>query len=124
MKIQTGQGTIPLISLLAIWSISMIINIPGLAVSPILSEMNHIFKGSTQLETDMLTSIPSLMIIPFVLLSGRLSEKRNKLVILFIGLIIFFISGVLCFFAKSMTYLIVVNCLLGVGAGKIGRAHV
>ena len=119
MKIQTGQGTIPLISLLAIWSISMIINIPGLAISPILSEMNHIFKGTTHLETDMLTSIPSLMIIPFVLLSGRLSEKRNKLVILFVGLVIFFISGVLCFFAKSMTYLIVVNCLLGVGAGMV-----
>ena len=34
MKIQTGRGTIPLITLLAIWSISALTSLPGLAVSP------------------------------------------------------------------------------------------
>ena len=36
MKIETGQGTIPLITLLGIWSISALNALPGLAVSPIL----------------------------------------------------------------------------------------
>ena len=30
----------------------------------------------------MLTSLPSLLIIPFVLLAGKLSVSRNKLLIL------------------------------------------
>lgn len=36
MRIQTGQGTIPLITLIGIWSISALNALPGLAVSPIL----------------------------------------------------------------------------------------
>ena len=36
MKIQTGRGTIPLITLIAIWSVSALTSLPGLAVSPIL----------------------------------------------------------------------------------------
>lgn len=35
MKINTGQGTIPLITLIGIWSISALTSLPGLAVSPI-----------------------------------------------------------------------------------------
>ena len=34
MRIQTGQGTIPLITLIGIWSISALNALPGLAVSP------------------------------------------------------------------------------------------
>ena len=40
MKIETGQGTIPLITLLGIWSISALNALPGLAVSPILGQMS------------------------------------------------------------------------------------
>ena len=39
MKIQTGRGTIPLITLIAIWSISALTSLPGLAVSPILGDL-------------------------------------------------------------------------------------
>ena len=38
MKVQTGQGTIPLITLIGIFSISALNALPGLAVSPILGE--------------------------------------------------------------------------------------
>ena len=67
----------------------------------------------------MLTSLPSLLIIPFVLLSGKLSEGRDKLKILIVGLSIFFLSGVACLFARSMAWLIVISCILGVGAGMV-----
>ena len=43
MKIQTGRGTIPLITLIAIWSISALTSLPGLAVSPILGDLTKIF---------------------------------------------------------------------------------
>lgn len=44
MKIQTGQGIIPLITLIGIFSISALNALPGLAVSPILGDLNKIFS--------------------------------------------------------------------------------
>lgn len=119
MRVQTGLGTIPLITLIAIWSISAIQALPGLAVSPILGDLDKIFPNVSQLEIQMLTSLPSLLIIPFILLSGKLSESKDKTTILVFGLIIFLISGILYFFADSMLELILISCLLGVGAGMI-----
>ena len=43
MRIQTGRGTIPLITLVGIWSISALNALPGLAVSPILGKLSVIF---------------------------------------------------------------------------------
>ena len=119
MKIATGKGTIPLVVLLAIWSISAISSLPGLAISPILGDLNKIFPKATDLEIQMLTSLPSFLIIPFVLLSGHLSVGKDKLRLLSIGLALFFLSGVACLFAKSMGMLIFISCILGIGAGMV-----
>lgn len=119
MKIKTGKGSIALVVLLAIWSVSAVSSLPGLAISPILGDLNHIFPQATDLEIQMLTSLPSLLIIPFVLLSGRLSVGKDKLKILVVGLAIFFLSGVACLFARSMALLIVISCVLGIGAGMV-----
>lgn len=119
MKIETGKGTIPFVVLLAVWSVSAIASLPGLAVSPILGDLNKVFPRVTDLEIQMLTSLPSLLIIPFVLLSGKLSEGRDKLTILTVGLVIFFLSGVACLFLRSIVALIVAGCILGIGAGMV-----
>lgn len=79
MKVQTGQGTIPLITLIGIFSISALNALPGLAVSPILGDLNKIFPSATDLEIQMLSSLPSLLIIPFILLSGKLTESEQPL---------------------------------------------
>ena len=119
MKIKTGKGTITLGVLLAIWSVSAIASLPGLAISPILGDLNKIFPKATDLEIQMLTSLPSLLIIPFVLLAGKLSVGKDKLKILAVGLSVFFLSGVACLFARSMMWLIVISCILGIGAGMV-----
>lgn len=119
MKIETGRGTIPLISLIAIWSISLVVNLPGLAITPILSNIKSVFPSASELEVQLLTILPNLFIIPFVLLSGKLSVSKNKVVILVFALLIYLLSGVLYFFAKSMTELIVISCLLGIGSGLV-----
>ena len=49
----------------------------------------------------MLTSLPSLLIIPFVLLAGKLSVGKDKLKILAVGLSIFFLSGVYSAMSKE-----------------------
>lgn len=119
MKVQTGQGTIPLITLIGIFSISALNALPGLAVSPILGDLNKIFPGSTDLEIQMLSSLPSLLIIPFILLSGKLTEKVNNLLLLQVGLTIFGASGVLYLLSNKMWQLVAISAMLGVGSGLI-----
>lgn len=119
MQIETGQGKITLRTLVSVWTISAIISLPGLAVSPILGSLTKIFPDATKLEIEMLSSIPSLLIIPFILLSGYLSVGYNKVRMLIIGLIIFLISGSLCIFATSIGELIILSTILGAGAGMI-----
>lgn len=119
MKINTGKGAIPLLALIAIWSVSAVSSLPGLAISPILGELSKIFPSATELEIQMLTSLPSLLIIPFVLVAGKLSEGQEPLSILLVGLAIFFLSGLVCIFTKSIGWLIFISCILGIGAGMV-----
>lgn len=119
MRIQTGHGTIPLITLIGIWSISALNALPGLAVSPILGKLSAIFPHSTELDIQMLSSLPSLLIIPFILLAGKLTERVNFIRLLQAGLAIFALSGVLYLLSGHMWQLIAVSALLGVGSGLI-----
>ena len=107
MRIQTGRGTIPLITLIGIWSISALNALPGLAVSPILGKLSVIFPHSTELDVQMLSSLPSLLIIPFII---RLLQ---------VGLAIFALSGILYLLASEMWQLIAISAMLGVGSGMI-----
>lgn len=117
MKIYTGKGYISLLALIAIWSVSAVTSLPGLAISPILEDLSRIFPSASELEIQMLTSFPSLLIIPFVLLSGWLAGQAESLKLLAVGLAIFFASGIVCIFAKDIRLLIVASCIMGAGAG-------
>ena len=119
MRIQTGRGTIPLITLIGIWSISALNALPGLAVTPILGKLSVIFPHSTELDVQMLSSLPSLLIIPFIILAGKLTEKVNFIRLLQVGLAIFALSGILYLFAGKMWQLIAISAMLGVDSGMI-----
>lgn len=119
MKIKTGQGSITLQKLIAIYSISMVTSLPGLAISPILGKLETIFPTASELQLQMLESLPSFIIVPFILLAGRLSLRLNKKKLLIAGLVIFFACSVLYPFAGNMTFLLLISALLGVGAGLV-----
>ena len=119
MKINTGKGTMPLLPLLAIWSVSAIVSLPGLAISPIMGELNTIFDHVSKLEIEMLESLPSLMIIPFMLLAGRWSVTMNKRRLLMLGTTIFLLSGVGCMLTRNLTALIIIGGVMGIGAGMV-----
>lgn len=119
MTIDTGKGKIPLIALVAIWSVSAIVSLPGLAISPILDDMQSIFPHASELEVQMLESLPSLLIIPFMLLAGRWAVRGNKMTLLVVGTAIFLLSGVWCTTSQTLVELIVASTLVGVGAGMI-----
>lgn len=106
-------------ALVAIWSVSAIVSLPGLAVSPMLDDMQSIFPHASELEVEMLESLPSLLIIPFMLMAGRWATRGNKLRLLVVGTTIFLVSGIWCMLATTLVELIAASALVGVGAGMI-----
>ena len=116
--IDSGEGKVPLLSAIAILAISLTVNLPGLAISPVLGKLKEVFH-STALEVQLLNVLPNLVTIPFILCAGKICTPKNQLTVLTIGLIIFTATGVAYFFAKSMIILIVLSCILGVGIGLV-----
>lgn len=116
----TGRGTvITLSTLVGIYSLSVVTSLPGLAIAPILGDLQDFFKGSSELKIQMLESLPSLIIIPFILISGRLSVRFDKHILLMSGLGLFFTSSVLYMVTKNLDFMLVNSILLGVGAGIV-----
>lgn len=116
--IDSGEGKVPLVSAMAILAISLTVNLPGLAISPVLGKIKEVFH-STPLEAQLLNVLPNLLTIPFILGAGKICTPKNQLTVLAIGLSIFTATGVGYFFAKSMIVLIILSCLLGVGIGLV-----
>ena len=114
MRVQTGKGTIPWMTVLAVWSVSAVVSLPGLAISPILGDLNKVFPHATDLEIQMLTSLPSVLIIPFMLLAGRLSVTGNKFKLLVVGVTVYFLTAIDCLFNIQKWVQNVVSCLTGI----------
>lgn len=117
--VDSGAGKLPLITLIAILSISLTVNLPGLAISPIMGKLQEIFPHASQFEIQLLTVLPNLVIIPFMLISGKLSVGHSQSLLVTVGLVIYLFAGVLYFFAGSMIELILISALLGVGCGIV-----
>lgn len=118
-KIITGKNPISIGLAAAVLSLALVVNLPGLAVSPMLAQLKTIFPHSTQLEEQLLSLMPNLVIIPFILLSGRLSLTRHKMAVIVGALILFVVSTIAYFFADGMGQLIVISAFLGAAAGLI-----
>ena len=117
--VDSGAGKLPLITLIAILSISLTVNLPGLAISPIMGKLQEIFPNASEFEIQLLTVLPNLVIIPFMLISGKLSVGHSQSLLVTIGLVIYLFAGILYFFAGSMVELILISALLGVGCGIV-----
>lgn len=116
--IESGEGKIPLLSAIAILAISLTVNLPGLAISPVLGKLSHIMK-TTPLQVQLLNVLPNLVTIPFILGSGKICTPKNQLTVLTVGLCVFLATGIGYFFANTMLVLIILSCLLGVGCGLL-----
>lgn len=119
MQIKTGKGPVTLMVVMAIWSLSLAVDLPGLAVTPIEGELHRMYHDVTDFKIQLLTVLPNLVIIPFVLLSGKLSETSHKIAVIVTGIILYALSGILSVFSTSLTVLILLSCMLGAGCGLI-----
>ena len=116
--VKTGKVPISLLTYLAIMSISLIVNLPGLAVAPMEGKLKEILHAP-ELEVQLLTTLPNFIIIPFVLLSGKLSEAKHKISIIVGALALYCGCAVWYLFAGDMGSLIIISCLLGCAAGLL-----
>lgn len=119
MQVKTGKGTIGMMVVMAIWSLSLAVDLPGLAVTPIEGNLKSIFPDVTEFKIQLLTVLPNVVIIPFVLLSGKLSETKHKIAVIALGTIMYIVAGFLSMFTSSLNALIWLSCLLGAGCGLI-----
>ena len=117
--VDSGNGKMPLISLIALLSISLTVNLPGLAVSPIMGKLKEMWPDAPELQIQLLTVLPNLVTIPFILCAGKICNQKNQMFILGIGLAIFTLTGIIYFFANQLIDLILLGCLLGVGVGLV-----
>lgn len=117
---QTGTGvTIKFWTLIAIYSLSVVTSLPGLAVSPILGELTRVFPNASQMEIQMLESLPSLVIIPFILLAGKLSVGFDMRRLVFFGLGLFVLSTIVNLLPIGIGLLLANSVILGIGAGVV-----
>lgn len=119
-NIPTGTtATITLTTLIAIYSLSVVQSLPGLAIAPILGQLEDVFRTASQFEIQMLESLPSLVIIPFILIAGKLSERFSKKRLVVVGLSIFVTSSVLYMIPLGIDFMLFNSVLLGIGAGIV-----
>ena len=114
--IKTGKTPIPVLTYISILAVCFIINLPGVAVAPVEGKMKVLLHIS-ELEIQMLTILPNFVIIPFVVLAGKLSDYRHKIPLIVFALLLFIACGVGYMITDSMTGLIVISCFLGVADG-------
>lgn len=118
-KIQSGYGkqTLPLWAVFNLYVIYICTSIPGLAITPIMSDLTKIFPGTSQLESQMLEIGPNIAAIPFVFLGGWIGTKFNNNKLTTWTCLLYGICGLLFFFVPNMITLIILSFLIGIAAG-------
>ena len=77
-----------------ILSISLLTVMASTAVSPALSSIKESFAGISDTSAKLVLTLPSLIMIPFSLLSGWLSARMNKKTLVLLGMLLYLIMGV------------------------------
>lgn len=103
----------------AILSLSLLIIMTGNAVSPALGEIADTFLSVKPYLIKMILTLPSFVIIPFSLISGKLSVVIRKRTIILLGLIIYFIGGIGGGFSRNIYELLFTRAVLGMGMGLL-----
>ena len=102
---------------LAILSISMLTIMAASAVSPALSAIKEAFPETSDTAIKMVMTLPSLVMIPFSLLSGWMTTHINKKGLVIVGMIVYLVFGIGGAFATTFTQLLICRACFGVSIG-------
>ncbi|WP_238706882.1 MFS transporter [Companilactobacillus halodurans] len=97
-------------------SISLVLTSAG-AISGNIPAMAKTFSNESLSSVEMLTTIPALMVVIFVLLSSFIAKWIGQKQTVILGLVIALISGLVPVFSNDFTVILVSRATLGVGFG-------
>lgn len=108
------------VNLMAIYSL-VFLNNGGLLIPPALDTMVNAFPAEPYSKVLLISTLPSLVALPFILLSGNLAGSRIRYrALLLIAVPIYIISGVLPFFLTSLNAVLACRAVYGICYGLIG----
>lgn len=93
---------IPLVALMNVFSVSTLGTLPKLTISPVLKSLGGVFPSTASLRVRVLSSLPSLLVVPFVLLSNGLARGIGGLLLLRVKLTLFKTDNVLCLLSSGV----------------------
>lgn len=102
-----------------ILSISLLTIMASAAISPALGNIAAFFSETDPTTIKLIITLPSIMIIPFSFLSGKLADCMKKKTLLVIGLLAYISGGIGGGFVSDIHLLLLLRGLLGVGVGLI-----
>ncbi len=100
----------------AILSVSFLLML-RLTISPALAEIGKAFPSIAQGTLMMMVALPSLIAIPFGLVSGLVAHLLRKKVVLYVGLAFFILGGIGPMFVSDFGAILALRCFLGAGTG-------
>ncbi len=100
-------------SILSISLLSMGVTI----ISPALADIGKAFPDQSQSSIMMLVTMPTVLVIVFTIISGKLSEFISKRILVMIGTILFAAGGMFPYFSDNFTFLLAMRVVLGIGIG-------
>jgi MFS family permease len=102
-----------------ILSMSLLTVMAGAAIAPALDIIRAHFADQAPLLIQLLVSIPALFIIITNLFFLEISRHLKSKVIALIGLTLYVVAGVGCYFANDIWVLLLLRMLLGVSVGLV-----
>jgi len=103
----------------ALLSVALLTVMAGAAVSPAVATIAEAFSGTSPELIKLVVTLPPLMVIPFALLAGKLTDAFGKKKVLLTGLFLYLIGGVGGGFAATIDVLLLSRALLGLSVGLI-----
>lgn len=91
----------------------------AMSVSAALADIAKAFPDVSSSNIQMIISLPSLLIIPFSLIAGGLSNRLGKKLLVMVGLVLLTLGGVGPAFTNSFASIMISRCIFGVGVGLI-----
>lgn len=101
----------------SILSISVLTIMAPTAVSPAVAAIKEAFPDITATQAKLVLTLPTLVMMPIGLFSGKLAGRVDKRKLLLIGMTLFGVFGVAGGFVSNFALLLLMRVLFGIGLG-------
>jgi MFS family permease len=103
----------------AILTVALLTIMAGAVVAPAIASIARAFPEASNSTIKLVLTLPALMVIPFALITSRLSRAWGKKKTLLLGLVLYLLSGVGGGLANSIVFLLICRAVLGISVGIV-----